>query len=85
MSMTDLCNFAANNKILITSNFICELEFTLKSGVEQAIGWFREKDLIVNPDKFQAMILESSESSTQPETLEIGTAIIKTTDSRQLI
>ena len=46
---------------------------TLKHESELAVKWFTENQMIVNPDKFQAMILQNSRNSKnyEPVKLEI--------------
>ena len=42
---------------------------TLKHESELAVKWFKENQMIVNPDKFQAMILQNSRNSKNYESV----------------
>ena len=52
----ELANFAEDNKIYADSKDLTE--FLLKE-CETAINWFKTNNIIVNPDKFQSMIISS--------------------------
>ena len=69
-----------DNTISKTADNIDHLLPTLKHESEVAVKWFTENQMIVNPDKFQAMILQNSRNSKNYETvkLEIGSAKIET-------
>ena len=69
-----------DNTISKTADNIDHLLPTLKHESEVAVKWFTENQMIVNPDKFQAMILQNSRNSKNCETvkLEIGSAKIET-------
>ena len=53
---------------------------TLKHESELAVKWFTENQMTVNPDKFQAMMLQNSRNSKnyEPVKLEIVIAKIET-------
>ena len=55
---TELLNFEDNNTICKTENVIEELVSTLKKESEGAIDWFKSNEMIVNPNKFQAIIVK---------------------------
>ena len=57
MKHSDLINYADDNTISAWANSIQELILTLESESETAIKWFRDNEMIVNPDKFQAIII----------------------------
>ena len=55
LSKTDL-NFADVNTISAAENIIEKLISTLEQDSQAAIAWFKINEIIVNPDKFQAMV-----------------------------
>ena len=57
MNNSDLLNYADDNTISAWENSLEELIQTLKSESETAIKWFQDNEMIVNPDKFQAIII----------------------------
>ena len=50
-------NFACDNTVYTARNSTEELIKVLETESKSAIGWFKMNDMIVNPDKFQPMIL----------------------------
>ena len=79
LKLSDLFNFADDNTISATADNIDHLMLTLKHESELAVKWFTENQMIVNPDKFQAMILQHSRNSKNYESvkLEIESAKIE--------
>ena len=79
MKLSDLFNFADDNTISTTADNIDRPLLTLKHELEIAVKWFTENQRVVNPDKFQAMILQNSRNSKnyEPVKLEIRTAKLK--------
>ena len=57
MNNSDLLNYADDNTISAWANSLEELILTLESESETAIKWFQDNEMIVNPDKFQAIII----------------------------
>ena len=57
---------------------------TLEKDSEKAIDWFRRNNMIVNPEKFQSMILQRSNNS-DVHTTEIDGNKIETTNSVDLL
>ena len=47
--------------------------------------WFSEKNVIANPDKFQAMILQKQDKHSQTNLLNIDNKITETTKSVKLL
>ena len=80
LKLSDLFNFADDNTISATADNIDH-----KS--ELVVKWFTENQMIVNPDKFQAMILQNSRNSKnhEPVKLEIESAKIKTKNTVKLL
>ena len=79
--------FADGNTILTTADNIDHLLQTLKHESELAVKWFTDNQMVVNPDKFQAMILQNSKNSKnyEPAKLEIGRAEIETKNAVKLL
>ena len=79
LKLSDLFNFADDNTISTTADNIDHPLLTLKHESELAVKWFTDNQMIVNPDKFQAMILQNSENSKSygPVKLETESAKIK--------
>ena len=67
----ELANFADDNKIYVGSGYLTELLEILRKECETAINWFITKNMIVNPDKFQSMIM-SSKKDLSKSVLNIG-------------
>ena len=61
MKLSDLLNFAADDTISKTADDINHLLLTLKHDSELAVKWFTDNQMIVNPDKFQALVLQNLE------------------------
>ena len=57
---------------------------TLEKESKTAVGWFNQNKMIVNPDKFQAMLLEKRNGNNQ-SCLQINNQTIKTTNSVKLL
>ena len=55
----ELANFADDNTIYVGSKDLTELLEILRKKCETAINWFKTNKVIVNPDKFQSLIMRS--------------------------
>ena len=60
-----LHNFADSNTITATYNTLTGLLKTLEQESESAVSWFKQNEMIVNADKFQAIILNKRESEAK--------------------
>ena len=80
----EINNFADNNTISSISKEKQALLTTLEKDSEKAIDWFRRTNMIVNPEKFQSMILQSAGNS-DVHTIEIDGNKIETTNSVDLL
>ena len=56
--MSDLYSFADGNTISTASENMNNLIHTIEKQSETAVKWFNQNKMIVNPDKFQAMLLQ---------------------------
>ena len=52
-----LLNFANDNTIATYSNSADDLITDLQTQFENSIDWFRYKEMVVNPDKYQCVII----------------------------
>ena len=55
----ELANFADDNTIYVGSKDLTELLEIFQKECETAINWFKTNNMMVNPDKFQSMIISS--------------------------
>ena len=78
-------NFVDDNTISAASKSIVNLLITLKNKSKIAVKWFRENNMIVNPDKFQAMVLQKQNKNSQTISLNIDNKIIEITKSVKLL
>ena len=79
-----LHNFADDNTITATCNTLTGLLKTLEQESESAVGWFKQNEMIVNADKFQAIILNKKESEAKYK-LTIDNNDIESTKSVKLL
>ena len=56
----DLANFADDNTLYVSKKNLAEVLELLETECETAINWFKENNMVVNPDKFQTMIITSN-------------------------
>ena len=55
-----MLNFVDDNTISAAENTIKKLIFTLEQNCQAATDWFRINKMIVNPDKFQAIVVKKN-------------------------
>ena len=60
VSKTDLLSFADDNTIRASENTIEKFISTLEQDSQVAIDWFKINEMIVNPDKFQAIVIKKN-------------------------
>ena len=77
-------NFSDDNPITVTFNTLTRLLKTLEQESESAVSWLKQNELIVNADKFQAIILNKKESEAKYK-LTIGNNDIESTKSVTLL
>ena len=61
--ISELHNFADDNRITYSSEAIEQLVKNLKEGPYETIRWFWSNKMIVNPGKFQVIIIDKKEQS----------------------
>ena len=64
LKMAELYNFADYNTISIASKNMSNFIQTLEKQSEAAVEWLNQNKMIVNPNKFQAMLLEKETKIT---------------------
>ena len=72
LTNSDIYNFADDNTISVIAKNRDALLKTLKSESEIAINWFKNNSMIVNPDKFQLMLLHKSSTQNSVQKLELA-------------
>ena len=70
-------NFADDTTLAYFSTTIQELIASLESECEVALNWFNENKMIVNPGKFQAIIIDKRKQDHTNEIFKIGSKEIK--------
>ena len=72
ISNSELLNFADDNTISAAENTIEELISTLEKESQVAIDWFVSNKMIVNPDKFQAIVFKRNNRMKDSYSLNIN-------------
>ena len=62
---SDLHNLADDNAITTTCNSLAGLFKTLEQEPESAVSWSKQNEMIVNAEKFQAIILKKKETEAK--------------------
>ena len=65
-------NYADGNTLTSFSKTLEDLIKILKHECEVALTWFRNNKMMVNPNKYQAILLNKSMSTHVKETMNIG-------------
>ena len=78
-------NFADDNTISAKSKSKEDLLIILEQESEEAVQWFRQNQMIVNPDKFQCMIMEKKNKLEETRKLQIVEENIDTTNTVKLL
>ena len=81
----DLFNFADDNTISAMGKTIPELISTLEEQSNNAIDWFQNNDMIINPEKSHIIIINKNSRINETHTLNIGGEIIKTEQNVTLL
>ena len=85
LKKSQLYNFADENTISAVLKRTDDLLITLKNESELAVKWFRENNMIVNPDKFRAMVLRKHDKNSEANSLNTDYKITETTKSVKLL
>ena len=62
MAPPSLCNFADDNSQPVFAPAVSRLIKILESESKVVIDWFKKNKMLVNPDKFQAVILDQQKA-----------------------
>ena len=85
ITKTDLLNFADNNTITATERTIENLISTLKTESQPTIEWFELKEMIVNTEKFQAIVVKKNAKMKDFYPLDISGLTINSQNSVKLL
>ena len=77
----DLLNFADDNTITAFSDSLENLIYKLEKESTNAIDWFRSNEMIVNPDKFQSIIVNNGKNTTNSYKLRFDKKTIESENS----
>ena len=78
-------NFADDGSLSAATKTVTELKNTLQSESEVIINWFKNNKMIVNPEKFQAIILDKQKHDYSNETIKFDIKILETASSVRLL
>ena len=78
-------NFADDDTLSMFEETIQNFIALLETGSNTAIKWFQNNKMIVNPGKFQAIIIEEKKKCHTNETLKIGDKIINASSPVKLL
>ena len=85
ISNSELLNFADDNTISAAENTIEELISTLEKESQAAIDWFVSNKMIVNPDKFQAIVVKRNNKMKDSYSLNINQEVINSENCVKLL
>ena len=85
LTKSDLDNFADDNTIAVTCKNLKDLLRTLEKESESAVDWFRNNNIIANPDTFQTIIMNKRRKNKKRHKLKIYNNEIETTKSVNLL
>ena len=78
-------NFADDDSLSATAKTDTELKNTLQSESEVIINWFKNNKMIVNPEKFQAIILDKQKHDYSNKTIKFDNKTVETVSSVRLL
>ena len=70
-------NFADDNTLSVWANTVSDLINKLESDINFAIEWFKMNKMIVNPDKFQAIVLNKKRPDLKNINFQVDNQMIK--------
>ena len=77
-------NSAGDSSLFASAKSFTELKNTLQSESEVIINWFKNNKMIVNPEKFQAIILDKQKHDYSNETIKFDNKTVETVSSFRL-
>ena len=84
-TLASLYNFADDNTLSAFATTVSELIKILESESEVVIDWFKINKMVVNPDKFQAIILDKRKRDHTDEHIIVDNQQIKVVSSVKLL
>ena len=78
-------NFADDNTLSTWANTVSDLINKLELDSNIAIEWFKMNKMIVNPDKFQAIVLNKKRSDLTNTNFQVDNQVIKSVSSVELL
>ena len=69
VSSASIHNFADENSLFAAAKTVTELKNILQSESEVFINWFKNNKMIVNPENFQAIILDKQKHDYSSDTI----------------
>ena len=85
LNNSSLNNYSDDNTLSAHQDTLEKLIEVLENESEIAINWFKSNQMIVNPDKFQAIIINPKRNKDERHTLKLGEHIIHSQSSVSLI
>ena len=85
LTNSDLHNFADDNTIAVTYKNLNDVLRILEKESESVVDWFRKNNMIANPDKFQAIIMNKRRENQITHKLKIYNNGIEATKSVKLL
>ena len=85
ISIASVHSFADDNTLSAFAENVSKLINILQSESEVRTDWFKENQMIVNPDKFQVIIIDKKEGDHTNENVVIDNKQIKTVPSVELL
>ena len=82
---TDLLNFADANTVTAAERTIENLLSTLETESQAALEWFKLNEMIVNPEKFQAIVVKRKATMKDSHPLNIDDLTINSENSLKLL
>ena len=81
----DLYNFADDNTISCAAKCMPDLIHKLETESENAVNWFRDNQMIVNPQKFQSIIIDRKNQTNNPQQINVEDKLVASSNKVQLI
>ena len=85
ISNSELLNFADDNTIKAAENTVEELINTSEKESQAAIDWFVLNEMIVNPHKFQAIVVKRNNKMKNSYSLNINWDVINSENRVKLL
>ena len=85
VALASLYNFADGNTLSAFANTVSRLIKILESEPEVVIDWFKKNKMVLNSDKFQAIILDKRKSDHTDEHITVDNQQIKVVSSVKLL